>query len=77
VLRTINDGLATMAANSFEDQKKILYEPSKFSDNKPVFAKLWDIFIVGMIVFFLKSIVDGSVQEKAIELATHGKIHSE
>jgi hypothetical protein len=52
----------------------VLYEPSTFSDNKPLFARLWDLFIIGMIVFFLKSIIDGEVKEKAIEIATKGKI---
>jgi len=32
-------------------------------------AKLWDVFIIGMIVYFVKSILDAQIQEKAIELA--------
>lgn len=75
VIRSISDDVAVMAANSFEAQKKVLYEPSTFTDNKPLVARIWDFFIIGMVLFFLKSIVDGSVQEKAIELATQGKVH--
>ena len=66
IIRSISDDVAVMAANSFEAQKKVLYEPSTFTDSKPLVARLWDLFIIGMVVFFLKSIVDGSVQEKAI-----------
>jgi hypothetical protein len=74
-IKRISSSLAEKAAISLEEQRKILYEPSKFSDNKPLIARVWDLFIIGMIVFFLKSIIDGAVQEKAIELATHGKVH--
>ena len=77
LIGSISSGLAEKASSSLEDQKKVLYEPSRFSDNKPLIAKLWDVFIIGMIVFFLKSIIDGAVQEKAIELATHGKVHTQ
>lgn len=59
VVRGISDKMAETAAASLEQQKKVLYEPSTFSDNKPLFARLWDLFIIGMIGFFLKSIVDG------------------
>jgi hypothetical protein len=31
-------------------------------------AKVWDVFIIGMVVYFVKSILDAQVQEKAIEL---------
>jgi hypothetical protein len=67
-VRWISDQLATTAATAFEEQKKILYEPSKFNENKPLIAKLWDIFIIAMVVYFIKSILDAQVQEKAVEL---------
>ena len=75
LVRSVSESMATSAANSLEEQKKILYEPSKFSENKPLVARLWDIFIIGMVVFFLKSIVDSEIQEKAIELSTHNAVH--
>jgi hypothetical protein len=28
-----------------------------------------------MVIFFLKSIVDSEIQEKAIELSTHNAVH--
>lgn len=31
-------------------------------------AKLWDVFIIGMVIYFIKSILDAQIQEKAIEL---------
>ncbi len=31
-------------------------------------AKLWDVFIIGMVFYFVKSILDAQVQEKAIEM---------
>lgn len=67
-IKWISEQLATNAANAFEEQKKILYEPSRFSENKPMIAKLWDVFIIGMVVYFIKSIMDAQIQEKAIEL---------
>ena len=75
LVRSISEKLAQSAANSLEEQKKILYEPSKFSENKPLFARLWDVFIIGMIIFFLKSSVDSEIQEKAIELSTENTVH--
>jgi hypothetical protein len=68
VIRWVSDQLATTAATAFEEQKKVLYEPSRFSENKPLVAKLWDVFIIGMVFYFVKSILDAQVQEKAIEL---------
>jgi len=67
-IRWFSDSLAESARNSLEEQKKILYEPSRFSENKPLVVKLWDVFIIGMIGYFLKSILDAQVQEKAISL---------
>ena len=34
-------------------------------------AKLWDVFIMGMIIYFIKSILDAQIQEKAIMLANN------
>jgi hypothetical protein len=31
-------------------------------------GKIWDLFIMGMVGYFLLSILNGQVQEKAIEL---------
>lgn len=75
LLSSISQGLAETAAKGFEEQKKILYEPSKFTENKPLVARLWDVFIIGMIAFFLKSIVDAQIQEKAIEMSTNNAVH--
>lgn len=75
LVKSISESLALTAANNLEEQKKILYEPSRFSDNKPLVARLWDVFIIGMIIFFLKSIVDSEIKEKAIELSTHNSVH--
>lgn len=68
VVRKVSEGFAETFQNSLEEQKKILYEPSRFSENKPLIAKFWDIFIIGMVFYFLKSILDAQVQEKAIEV---------
>lgn len=65
--------MAASAAKGLEEQKKVLYEPSRFSENKPLIAKFWDVFIIGMVIYFLKSIVDAQVQEKAIELTNTKK----
>ena len=66
VVGSVSSKMAESAAASFEQQKKVLYEPSTFTDSKPLFARLWDLFIIGMIVFFLKSIIDREVKEKVI-----------
>jgi hypothetical protein len=29
---------------------------------------VWDVFIIGMVVYFVKSILDAQVQEKALAL---------
>ena len=73
-LQSISENLANSAVKSLEAQRKVLHEPSVFKDNKPLFARLWDIFIIGMIIFFLKSIVDADVQEKAIQISSNNEI---
>ena len=65
-----SEDIATRAAVSLEAQKKVLHEPSSFSENKPLIAKIWDLFLILMIVYFLKSTVDSEVKEKAIRMAS-------
>lgn len=62
IIKSISSSMADSVQKHVEEQKKILYEPSKFSENKPIIAKLWDLFIIGMVAFFLKSILDAQVQ---------------
>lgn len=62
IIKSISLSMADSVQKHVEEQKKILYEPSKFSENKPIIAKLWDLFIIGMVAFFLKSILDAQVQ---------------
>lgn len=62
IIKSISSSLADSVQKHVEEQKKILYEPSKFSENKPIIAKIWDLFIIGMVAFFLKSILDAQVQ---------------
>ena len=69
MVRWVSEGLAVKAASSLEEQKKILHEPSRFSENKPIAAKIWDVFLIIMIGYFLKSILDSQIKEKAIALA--------
>lgn len=62
IIKSISSSMADSVQKHVEEQKKILYEPSKFSENKPIIAKIWDLFIIGMVAFFLKSILDAQVQ---------------
>ncbi len=49
-------------------KKKQLNEPQSVNDGGSLVSGLWDIFITGMILYFLKSIVDAYVKEKALAL---------
>jgi len=37
-----------------------------FQKNKPLIATLWEIFITGMILYFLKSIIESLVNDKRV-----------
>lgn len=67
-LAKVSKGAAESLAKGLESQKALLQQPSKFQEEKPLVARVWDLFIIGMVGYFLFSIVNGQVQEKAIEL---------
>lgn len=52
---------------TLNSQKKLLFSPKDFQENKPLVGKLWDIFLMCMILYFLISIINSSIQHKLIE----------
>lgn len=63
----VSEGLATFVEESLKAQREVLHHPSTFQDNKPLVARLWDVFIILMVGYFLLSIVNSEVQEKAVK----------
>lgn len=53
--------------DSLEKQKKLLFAPETFQDNKPLLSRLWDIFLIGMILYFVMSILNTSIQHQLVE----------
>lgn len=54
--------LSQTLTSSLEKQKAVLHDPTLFKEGeKPLVAQLWDYFILGMIVFFLVSIINSLV----------------
>ena len=67
LIGTFNEGLAQFVENSLKAQREVLHHPSTFQDNKPLIGRLWDVFIILMVGYFLLSIVTSEVQEKAVQ----------
>jgi hypothetical protein len=53
--------------DSLNNQKKQLFSPETFKDHKPLISRLWDIFLIGMILYFLLSIINMSIQHQLVE----------
>lgn len=49
----------------FQQQKENLMNPKVQEGDKPMVAALWDLFILGMVVYFLWSILDSLVNSRA------------
>lgn len=65
-LAKFNQGLSETIASVMEKQREQLYHPSEEGD-KPLIGRLWDIFIILMVGYFLLSIVNSEVQGKAVK----------
>ena len=65
-VKFFSDGIAQSMNHTMENQRKLLHEPATYHENKPLIAKLWDIFIIFMVGYFVISILDNEVHEKAI-----------
>lgn len=68
LMESLSNNLADYLRRTFESKKKQLNQPYNYKESKSFISVLWDIFIIGMILYFLKSIVDAYVKEKAITL---------
>ena len=64
----ISSSMAQSLQRLLEAKKKQFNQPQTFKDSKSFVGVVWDLFITGMILFFLKSIVDAYIKEKAIVL---------
>lgn len=67
-IEVVSSSMAESLRRLLEAKKKQFNQPQIFKDSKSLVGVLWDLFITGMILFFLKSIVDAYVKEKAITL---------
>lgn len=67
-IELISAGLADSFTRGLEAKKKQLNQPDSFKDNQSFLSVLWDLFITAMVLYFLKSILDSYVKEKAIAL---------
>lgn len=68
-IASISQGLSDSLSKGFEKQKDAFYHPKNVDvESKPLVGYLWDFFLMGMVGYFLFSIVSGLIQEKAIEL---------
>ena len=54
--------------DSLEKQKKLLFAPETFTDSKPLVSRLWDFFLIGMILYFVMSILNTSIQHQLVEI---------
>ena len=55
--------LRGVLTNAIEKQKQTLFSEDKGDTNKPLIATLWELFVGFMIVYFIVSIINSSVQE--------------
>eukprot|EP00350_Pseudokeronopsis_sp_OXSARD2_P009080 CAMPEP_0170552672 /NCGR_PEP_ID=MMETSP0211-20121228/10546_1 /TAXON_ID=311385 /ORGANISM="Pseudokeronopsis sp., Strain OXSARD2" /LENGTH=265 /DNA_ID=CAMNT_0010860543 /DNA_START=397 /DNA_END=1194 /DNA_ORIENTATION=- len=54
--------LRGVLSTTIEKQKKALFSESKSDEAKPLIAKVWELFVIGMILYFLMSIINSLVQ---------------
>jgi len=66
-VRSFSEGIASTLASAVEKQKEALHKPSDSSQDEPLLARLWGIFIIVMVGYFVVSIITSQVQEKAVE----------
>lgn len=65
-VRSLNEWLASLIVSSLEKQRESLHQPKDLTDDKPLLGRLWDMFIILMVGYFLLSILTSEVQEKAV-----------
>ena len=68
IIDAFSSGLADYFKRTFESKKKQLNQPYNYKESKAFISVLWDLFITAMVLYFLKSILDAYVKEKAITL---------
>jgi uncharacterized protein involved in cysteine biosynthesis len=56
-----------------EKQKKLLFQPETYSSQKPLLGKLWDLFLILMIGYFVLSILNSSIQQHFLHKHMHEK----
>lgn len=66
-VRGFNEWLANLIATTVENQRQNLHSPKDLNEDKPLLGRLWDIFIILMVGYFVVSIITSEVQEKAVE----------
>ena len=68
IIDSISSSLAEYFRKTLEAKKKQLNQPYNYKESKSFISVLWDLFITAMILYFVKSILDAYVKEKAIVL---------
>ena len=63
-----SQGLSDTISAVMEKQREQLHHPTDSSEGKPLIGRLWDLFIILMVGYFLLSIITSEVQEKAVEI---------
>jgi hypothetical protein len=47
-----------------------VFAPETFKDSKPLVSRLWDFLLIGMILYFVMSIINTSIQHQLVENKT-------
>lgn len=66
-VKNLNEWLATVISTTIENSRQNLHHPKDLNEDKPLIGKLWDVFIILMVGYFIVSIITSEVQEKAVE----------
>lgn len=66
-LSKLSQGLADAMASIMEKQKQTLYKAKDQIGDEPLLGRIWGIFIILMVGYFVVSIITSEVQEKAVQ----------
>jgi hypothetical protein len=58
----VNKNLSESFIKGLGEMKKQLHDPKISSEKGSIVSSLWDLFITGMVLFFLKSIIDAYIK---------------
>ena len=61
-LNEISPKIKEMLSSAIMKQQKTLFAEKSIEGNTPIIAKIWEWFVIGMVAYFIYSIINSLVQ---------------